>query len=149
MKLKIKCDLPWPQGFSVSGCTKRVSSTGLQNKKRCKHYEKSIIQLLLEFLSTNKNTSSIRAWVRAQRGSDRIKSTNPFLQAVASAEETLEDRNTKIWAHSSGMEDVWRCSQHPLLPAPSPSTHSPTLIELFVSPPVIVILKKKTQFSQH
>ena len=36
------------------------------------------------------------------------------------------------------MEDVWRCSQHSLLLAPSPPTHSPTLIELFVSPPVIV-----------
>lgn len=64
------------------------------------------------------------------KGSDRIKSRNPFLQAVASAEETLEDRNTKIWEQSSGMEDVWRRSQHPPLPAPSPATHSQALIEL-------------------
>lgn len=79
-----------------------------------------------------------KAWERAEGGSDRIKSSDPFLQAAASAEETLEDRDAKIWAHGSGMEDVWRCSQHSLLPASSPPTHSPTLIELFASPPVIV-----------
>lgn len=82
-----------------------------------------------------------------REGSDRIKSSDPFLQAVASAEETLEDRDTKIWAHGSGMEDVWRYSQHSLLPAPSPPTHSPTLIELFVSPPVIVGLELRTVYS--
>lgn len=83
-------------------------------------------------------TPSAKGLREGREGSDRIKSSDPFLQAVASAEETLEDRDTKIWAHSSGMEDVWRYSQHSLLPAPSPPTHSPILIELFVSPPVIV-----------
>lgn len=83
------------------------------------------------------NTLFKKAWERAE-GSDRIKSSNPFLQAAASAEETLEDRDAEIWAHGSGMEDVWRCSQHSLRPASSPPTHSPALIELFALPPVIV-----------
>ena len=78
-----------------------------------------------------------------------MKSSDPFLRAGASAEETLEDRNTKICAHGSGMEDVWRCSQRPLLPAPSPPTHSPTLIELFVSPPVIVGLSQNSLLHTH
>ena len=74
-------------------------------------------------------TPSAKGRREAQRGSDRRKSSNPLLRAVASAEETLEDRDKKIWAHSSGMEDVWRCSQRSLLPAPSPvRPHSPTLI---------------------
>lgn len=83
------------------------------------------------------NTLFKKAWERAE-GSDRIKGSDPFLQAAASAKETLEDRDAVIWAHGSGMEDVWRCSQHSLLPASSPPTHSPALIELFASPPVIV-----------
>lgn len=83
-------------------------------------------------------TPSAKGLREGREGRDRITSSNPFLQAVASAEETLEDRDTKIWVHCSGMEDVWRFSQHSRLLAPSPPTHSPTLIELFVSPPVIV-----------
>lgn len=93
-------------------------------------------------------TPSTEGLREGRGGSDGIKSRNPFLQAAASAEETLEDRDTEIWAHGSGMEDVWRCSQHSLLPAPSPPTHSPTLIELFVSPPVIVAKELRTKFVQ-
>lgn len=102
--------------------------------------EKSVIHQILWVSLELTQTPSAKGLREGTKGSDRIKSSNPFLQAVASAEETLEDRNTKTWAQSSGMEDVWRCSQHPLLPPPSPPPHSPTLIELFVSPPVIVVL---------
>lgn len=100
----------------------------------------SRIRYCLKSISALKQTQtpSSKGLREGRGGSDRIKSSDPFLRAVASAEETLEDRDAKIWAHSSGMEDVWRCSQHSLLPASSPPTHSPTLIELFASPPVIV-----------
>lgn len=67
---------------------------------------------------------SIKTWVKSE--GERWKWRNkehPSLSswAVASAEETLEDRPTRMWAQSSGMEDVWRSSRHLLLPAPFPS----------------------------
>ena len=66
-----------------------------------------------------------KAWEET-KGSDGIKSGDPFLQAAASAEETLEDTDTKIWAYNSGMEDVWRCSQHPpFFFQPLPLRHTP------------------------
>lgn len=111
----------------VAPCHKTVSSS---------RPERGGIVIVAKSLSLA-NTLIKKAWERAE-GSDRIKSSDPFLQAAASAEETLEDRDAEIWAHGSGMEDVWRCSQHSLLPASSPPTHSPALIELFALPPVIV-----------
>lgn len=111
----------------MAPCNKTVSSSRPQ--------QGGIVTVAKSLTLTN--TLFKKAWERAE-GSDRIKSSDPFLQAAASAEETLEDRDAEIWAHGSGMEDVWRCSQHSLLPASSPPTHSPALIELFALPPVIV-----------
>lgn len=48
----------------------------------------------LQLLQTQ--TPEAKGPKEARRGSDRKKSSNPFLQAVASAEETLEDRDKKI-----------------------------------------------------
>lgn len=111
----------------VAQCNKNVSSS---------RPERGGIVIAVES-PTLTNTLLKKPWERAE-GNRRIKSSDPFLQAAASAEETLEDRDAEIWAHGSGMEDVWRCSQHSLLSASSPLTHSPALIELFASPPVIV-----------
>lgn len=79
-----------------------------------------------ESLVHNTVTNTVRKGSREEtRGSDGITSGDPFLRAGASAEETLEDRGTKIWAHNSGMEDVWRRSQHPPSPSPFPSDTLP------------------------
>lgn len=70
-------------------------------------------------------TPSTEALSGGREGNDRIKSSNPFLQAVASAEETLEDRDTKDM--SAQLRNGGCLTLFPAFPSPKflPLWHTP------------------------